>query len=303
MWLAVLAVVTTVPSIVGFGLGNGIDVEVASAKSDDKSSAHITAKRDKKIAAQVPAAIRKKGTLIIASDATYPPNEFIRNGKVVGMDADLAVALAQVMGLKVKVRNVVFDAIIPGLASKKYDVGLSSFTDTKEREKVVNFVTYFKAGTSFYVRSGSGVKVTSLNNLCGRTVAVQKGTIQADDATAQSKKCEDADRRAVKVLTFPTQTAANLAITSRRAGVGMADSPVAAFIVKQSNDRLKLSGKPYGTAPYGIALQKRSGMPKPMRNAVRKLISTGEYRKILKKWGVLQGALTSKQIKINGATS
>src|SRR5436305_1932427 len=101
------------------------------------TTAVTTPAKNAAIAAEVPAAIRSKGTLTVAADATYPPNEFIAsNGKtVVGMDPDLAQALGGVLGLKMKVVNVTFDAIIPGISAKKYDLGMSSFTDTKEREK------------------------------------------------------------------------------------------------------------------------------------------------------------------------
>ena len=104
------------------------------------------------IVATVPAPIKSKGTLIVASDATYAPNEFVAEDghTVVGMDPDLMKALGEVMGVKVNVVNATFDTIIPGLAAGKYDVGASSFTDTKERQKTVDFVTYFTAGVSFY---------------------------------------------------------------------------------------------------------------------------------------------------------
>ena len=107
------------------------------------------------LAAEVPAAIKSKGTLTVAADATYAPNEFIgKDGKTVeGMDADLRGRSAQALGLKAKVVNATFDSIIPGLAAGKYDLGMSSFTDTKEREKTVDFVTYFSAGTSFYEKA------------------------------------------------------------------------------------------------------------------------------------------------------
>ena len=78
------------------------------------------------------------------------------------------------LGLKVNVVNATFATIIPGLASGKYDLGISSFTDTKEREKTVDFVTYFVAGTSFYVKSDGGPNVRSLADLCGHTVAVER---------------------------------------------------------------------------------------------------------------------------------
>jgi polar amino acid transport system substrate-binding protein len=259
--------------------------------------ASTTATKDASVAAQVPAAIKSKGSLTIAADATYPPNEFIKPGTktVIGMDADLADALASVMGLKANVTNASFDGIIPGLASGKYDLGMSSFTDTKEREKTVDFVTYFNAGTSFYVKAQGGPTINTLADLCNHKVAVEKGTTQQADAQTQAKKCK------VTVLVFPDQNGANLALSSGRADVGMADSPVAAYIAKQSNGQFKVSGQPYGEAPYGIAIPKKSGLQKPVLAALKKLIAGGQYKAILEKWGIQAGAITNPVI--NGATS
>jgi len=241
-------------------------------------------------------------TLIVATDATYAPNEFVAaNGKtIVGMDPDLAQAIGRVLKRNVKVVNASFDAIIPGLQSGKYGLGMSSFTDTKEREKVVDFVTYFSAGTSFYVKKG-GPKINGLADLCGHSVGVERGTTQADDATAQGAKCKKAGKDGVSVKVYPDQNAANLAIASGRQEVGMADSPVAAYIVKQSNGKFQLTGKSYNTAPYGIAIPKNSGLAKPILAAMKKLVSNGAYINILKKWGVQRGAITKPVI--NGAIS
>jgi polar amino acid transport system substrate-binding protein len=254
------------------------------------------------VAAQVPAKIKSKGTLTVAEDASYAPNEFIGSDghTVVGMDADLANALAAVMGLKAKVVNATFATIIPGLSSGKYDLGMSSFSDTKAREKVVDFVTYFSAGTSFYVKSG-GPTINSLADLCGHKVAVERGTTQQMDATAQSSKCTKGGKSGVSVLVFTDQSEANLALSSGRADVGMADSPVSAYIVKQSNGKFKLSGKPYGTAPYGIAIPKGNGMAKPILAGLKVLMKNGTYKTILTKWGIQAGAITNP--KINGAIS
>src|ERR687887_411235 len=156
-----------------------IAVPVSACGSSEKPSSSpapaVGAPKSSKVAQEVPAAIKQKGALKVAADATYAPNEFIGpNGKTVeGMDADLAAALAGVMGLKANVVNGTFDAIIPGLANGKYDLGMSSFTDTKEREKTVDFVTYFSAGTSFYVKAQGGPTVGSLAQACGHTVAVE----------------------------------------------------------------------------------------------------------------------------------
>jgi polar amino acid transport system substrate-binding protein len=281
-------------------------VVAAGCGSDDNGGATTAAQppasaKAPNVVPGVPAAVKAKGTLTVAADASYAPNEFIgEDGKTVeGMDADLGKALAAAMGLKAKVVNATFDSIIPGLAAHKYDLGMSSFTDTKEREKTVDFVTYFSAGTSFFTKAQGAPPVEGLESLCGLTVAVEKGTTQQDDATAQSKKCKSAGKKEVNVLTFPDQNGANLALSSGRAQVGMADSPPAAYQVKKSNGQFKLVGKQYGTAPYGIAIPKDLGLTQAVLAAVKQVMADGQYKQILDKWGISAGAITTPQI--NGA--
>jgi polar amino acid transport system substrate-binding protein len=298
--LAVLALVVVLAA--GCGGSKKASSTTTTAATTTTATTISTPATDSTVAAQVPAKFKSK-TLVVAADATYAPNEFIgSNGKTVeGMDPDLAKALAAVMGVKVKVVNTSFDGIIPGLAAGKFDVGLSSFTDTKERQKTVDFVTYFQAGTSFYVKASGGPAINSLADLCGHSVGVERGTTQADDSTKQSGKCKSAGKSGVKVSVYPDQNAANLAISSGRQQVGMADSPVAAYIVKQSNGQFKLTGKSYNTAPYGIAIPKGSGLTKPFLSALKVLMSDGTYKAILTKWGIADGAITNP--KINGAIS
>jgi polar amino acid transport system substrate-binding protein len=253
----------------------------------------------------VPAAINSKGTLTVASDASYAPNEFIGpdGHTVVGMDVDLAKALAAVMGLKANVANATFDTIIPGLAAGKYDIGASSFTDTKAREKVVDFVDYFDAGTSFFTKASGGASVTGLADLCGKSVSVESGTTEEADAKGQSAKCKSAGKPAVNVLAYPTQSAANLALSSGRVQISMADSPVAAYQVKKSNGTFKLVGTQYGTAPYGLAIPKKSGLAPALLAALKVLMGNGTYTSILTKWGIQGGAIQPSAAKINGAIS
>jgi polar amino acid transport system substrate-binding protein len=253
---------------------------------------------DKSVVALVPSSVKSSGTLSVASDATYAPEEFIgSNGSdVIGADPDLANAIAQVMGLKSDVKNVTFDSIIPGLAANRYDLGMSSFTVTKEREKTVDFVTYQTAGTSFYVKAQGGPDIQSLNDLCGHKVAAEKGTTQVNDSTAQDKKCKAAGNPGVTVETFPDQNGVNLALSSGRADVGMADSPVVAYAVEQSSGQFKVSGKPYGEAAYGIAMPKNSGLTKPVQAALKAIIADGTYTKILKYWGLEAGAISNPEI-------
>src|SRR5262245_45752858 len=179
-------------------------------------AASLTPAVDPKVAALVPAAIKAKGSVIVAMDATYPPNEFIGpdGHTIIGFDADLGRALGAVMGLKWNLTNASFDTIIPGLQSGKYDVGLSSFGDTLARQQVVSFVTYFQAGESFYIKAGAPSPVTSLASLCGKSLSVESGTTEEADAAAQGKKCTAGGKPGVHIEVYGNQNEANLAVSS-----------------------------------------------------------------------------------------
>jgi polar amino acid transport system substrate-binding protein len=231
----------------------------------------------------------------MAMDATYPPDEFIQNGHIVGFDADLGQALGKVLGVKVSMVDATFDTIIPGIVDGKFDVGNSSFTDTKAREGQVTFIDYFKAGEGFYERANSTQSFNGLKSLCGHSVAVETGTTEQSDAETQAKSCH------VTVLSYADQNQANLAVSDGRADLGFADSQVAAYIVHLSKGTFKLTGTPFSTAPYGFIVAKDSGLAAPLLAAVKTLMADGQYRKILDKWGVQQGAVGTAQI--NGASS
>src|SRR5947209_17078891 len=253
-WLSAALPLACAAAIVGCGSSSSSSSSSAAPAASSSSSSAGTstassssaapAGADATVVALVPADVKSKGKVTVASDASYAPNEFFApdGHTVIGMDADLSKALAAVMGLKADVVNEPFDGIIPGLAAGKYDMGASSFTDTKEREKVVNFVDYFSAGTSFFTKASGGTSVSGLADLCGKTVAVEKGTTEETDATAQSGKCKKAGKPAVKVLTFADQNGANLALSSGRAQLVMADSPPASYRVKKSDGQFKTHG-------------------------------------------------------------
>jgi polar amino acid transport system substrate-binding protein len=295
-WFVALLALICAGGVIGCGSSS-------SSSSSSASSSSAAPASNSAVAALVPAAVKSKGTLTVASDASYAPNEFIGpdGHTVIGMDADLIKAVGGLMGVKVNIVNATFDSIIPGLASKKYDIGISSFTDNKEREKTVDFVTYLSAGESFYTKAQGGTTISSINDLCGRTVAVEKGTTELTDAQAQSDKCKKAGKPAVTILPFPDQNGANLAVSTGRAQLGFADSPVAEYQVKKSGGQFKLVGQSYANAPYGIAIPKGSGLDKPILAALQELMKNGQYKAILTHWGVEAGAISSP--KINGAIS
>jgi polar amino acid transport system substrate-binding protein len=304
---AVLALLLSAGAIAGCGSSSSTPAGTSGSSGSTGTSAAAppTTAANPAVAKLVPASVKSKGTLTVAADATYPPDESIASDghTVVGMDPDLVKALAAVMGLKANVSNVTFDSIIPGLAAGKYDMGASSFTDNKLREKTVNFVDYASVGESFYTKTQGGTAISSIADICGKTVAVEKGTTEQNDATAQSSKCKKAGKPAVTVLTFPDQNGANLAVSSGKAQLGFADTPPAIYVTKKSGGQFKLVGAQYATAPYGLAIPKGTTLDKAVLAAMKVLVNNGTYGKIFEKWGLKGSEIPVSQVKINGATS
>jgi polar amino acid transport system substrate-binding protein len=251
----------------------------------------------------VPASL-KSMTLQVATDATYPPDESMSGTTMVGFDVDLMKAIATTLDIKVNENNVTFDSILAGIKGGKYEIGNSSFTDTKAREKQVYFVDYFQAGEAVYAKADSKVKFSGLASLCGLSVAVETGTTEQSDAVNTAKTCPSSKKETV--LPYPTQTSADLAVSSGRAQLGFLDSQVAGYVVSQSKGAFKLVGSAIEVAPYGIATPKSSagkGLASAIKAAVKTLIANGTYGAILSKWGVTAGALPTSKIVVDGATS
>lgn len=273
-----------------------------TAASETAASATATADTaENPLAKLVPENIAADGKILIGTDASYPPNESVdpATQKIVGWEIELGEALAAKLGLKAEFQNANFDTIIPGLQSGKYELGISSFTDNAEREKVVDFVTYYSAGTSWAVLKGNP-KGVDPDDACGKKIGVQQGTVQVDDLKARSDKCVAEGKPAIEQVVRKGQTEVNADLVSGKIDGMLADSPIIGYAVKETGDKLEVVGEMYDTAPYGFAMGKNSGTFKDaVLGAIKELIADGTYRQILEKWGVQDGAITDPVI--NGA--
>ncbi len=282
--LASVLLASLLIAVIASGCGGGSDNSSSVEAGGSTTTSTASAGADQKVADEVPADIKSKGVLNIATDTTFPPFEFIGadSQAIEGIDPDMIKAIAEVMGLKADVKGVKFDAIIPGLAAGEYDIAISSFAVSAERMKVIDMVTYLAAGNSYVVNAKvDGTNLKGPNDLCGLRIAVLKGTTNAVEAHQLAKKCGGK----TKVLDFPEQSAANLAVTSGRADVTSSIAPAAAYFADRSNGQLKVAGVNYdGSRPFGIAVPKGSGLAAPIRDAVQVLIDNGTYEKILAKW-------------------
>ena len=249
----------------------------------------------------VPADIAKAGVIRAATDGTYPPNEFTGpDGKtLMGFDIDLGNAVAARLGLKIQFANAKFDSILTGIQGNRYDLAFSSFTDNKERQAKVDFVDYFTAGTSILVKKGNPEKISKLEDLCGKNIALESGTVQV--TIAKGAKCTGGKK--INIAQLPDDSAARLQVKTGRAVADMNDFPVAAYTAKTAgggND-FEVVGTQYETAPYGIAVSKDlTGLRDAIQAALKAMVADGSYDAILKKWDIDQGAL--KDITVNAGS-
>lgn len=270
----------------------------AWAPWDDGGGDALPAGAVPEIAALVPDAVRDTGRLVIGVNVPYAPMEFKNaDGQLVGFDVELMDAVSRVLGLVPDYRDTPFDTILPAVVDGRYDVGMSSVTDTKEREELVDFVTYLQAGTQWARRPGTALGPASA---CGLKVGVAEGTLQAtEELPAKSDQCSAAGMPPIEMIVFRSQDEVTSALIKGEVDAMSADSPVTGFAIKLSRGELVPAGDVFDSAPYGWPVAKGSGLIEPLQRALEHLMETGEYRAIATMWGVERGMIDKPAV--NGA--
>ena len=257
----------------------------------------IDVKKNDSIAAMLPEKMKSAGVLNVGMSNNYPPNEFKdHNGQPAGWAVDLTNALGQVMGLKVNFDIGTFDNIIPAVRAGKDDMGVSSFTDTLEREKQVDFVNYYSAGIQWATTKD---KTVDPDNACGLKVAVQALTYQdSNEVPAKSKACTDAGKPAITIFKYDAQDQATNALVVGQVDAMSADSPVTLFAISKTKDKLQTAGDAFEVAPYGMPVAQGSEFTPVLQKALQSLIDDGTYTKILSKWGVEAGSVETAALNV-----
>ncbi|CCH79745.1 Putative ABC-type amino acid transport/signal transduction systems, periplasmic component/domain [Nostocoides japonicum T1-X7] len=290
--LAVALVATSALALTACGSNS---LEGSSSDTSSAASSIATPTVDSALAAKLPAKIKSAGKIVVGTDSTYQPNEYLdTDGKtIIGMDVDLFNAVMAKFGVKVDWRTASFESIILGVNSGKYDAGVSSFTINKDRLTQATMVSYFKAGTQWVTQKGNPKKVDP-DNACGLSVAAQKGTVQQDDLTARSKKCTDGGKKAINVLIDADQAKVTAMVQSGKADAMAVDLPPAVAAVQLTNGALELLGEQYDSAPYGFVLPKKGSdeFAQAIVDALKALEADGTYKQILTKWKVDGGAIS-----------
>jgi polar amino acid transport system substrate-binding protein len=269
----------------------------ASAGTDGTATAGIAV--DQQIRALLPQAVRDRGAIQLATDPSYAPMEsYAADGRtIIGFDADLAAALGSVTGIRVELVAADFGSAIDETVQGTYDGVLSSLTDTAEREKQVDFINYFSAGTAVVVQRGNPRGISDLKDLCGQVVAVEKSTVQADLLRRSQPGC-GADKIIIK--TFRTNADALLQVRTGRAVAILNDYPPAAYLAADAKTRSYYqlaSTVQYEPGLLGLAVAKdNTQLRDALHAALDLLMRSGRYTDLLQRWGLTTGALSSPSL-------
>ncbi|HUY78484.1 MAG TPA: ABC transporter substrate-binding protein [Ktedonobacterales bacterium] len=247
------------------------------------------------------------GKLTIASDTTYAPAEYAdpnNPSQYIGYDMDIARELAKRLGLQPVIVKATFSAIIgdlagPPLGQQRYDMSISSFTINSDRQKQVDMIPYFTAGESLLIKTGSNHGLTTdFTSLCGKTIAVQNGTVEkqeiddangvADSSPIRGPVCA---KNQIKELHFDDQTVVVQQVINGNADASYQDSPVTGYYANLNKGQVVVGPVQVAPAPEGIVVRKDNpAFETAIKNALAAMRSDGTYLKILTKWGQQDGA-------------
>jgi polar amino acid transport system substrate-binding protein len=177
-------------------------------------------------------------------------------------------------------------------------------TDTKERQDVLDFVDHSRTGLTIVVRAGNPEGVTTLLDLCGKTVAVQKGTTDELFLKATADKCSAAGKPTIDRQSYPKQSNAFLAVKSGKADANLVDGAVGGYAVRTVDgggalEQLVDPKAPHGyrSNPIGIGMLKgQDDLRDAIEAALRAVMDSGVYDKLAKRWGMESTALDAPTV-------
>ena len=272
----------------------------AGCSSSNNASDPVSGvKADPAAAALLPASYKDAG-IEFASDIPWQPFEYVENGKTTGLDYDIAQLIAAKLGTTFAFKKQSFDTIIASLQAGKHDAIASDMNDTKERQATLDFIDYYKSGSSLIVLAGNPDNITDLKSLCGKTVIAEKATSQVGYLQTLAKTCP------VTVLELPDAPSAENALRAGKGVAFMVDSPVAGYTAKTAGagKYFEVAVDPANPAGYeptvvgiGVLKEQFPELRDAIKAALDSALKDGSYKAVLDKYGLGAGALT--KITIN----
>ena len=237
---------------------------------------------------------RESQPFTLAVSLGSPPDDFRdEKGQIVGWEIDLARAAVQLLGMKLEIRPTTFDSLIPGLQAKRFDAATGQMGVSVARGKIVDQIGWLTGNELFAAKSTNPIKVNGLDDLCGVTVATTRGSREMVFVEEHQPKCAAAGKKPIDALAFNDGNGAADAMMSGRAELFWLGSTAVSYFVAQTKGRTHVVGHYTDTSYIGVALPKGSDLAKPFQAALEALHATGGYDKIVKKWGLEDGAVKS----------
>ncbi|MDF0529234.1 ABC transporter substrate-binding protein [Tsukamurella sp. 8F] len=316
-----LLAVLTVAALTATACGaSGTEATTASVTDSSGKSLNLTSKQDRiipakvdSIAAEVPAAIRQRGDIVIAqgSGAGNPPFGFPASDNdsvFIGDEVDISNLIAGVLGLKLETTNTSWEGLFLGIDSGRYDLGVSNITVTEARKDKYDFATYRKDNLAVEVAKDSTLTFTGPQSFDGKTIAVGSGTnqekiLQQYDADVKAK-----GGKGINIKYYQDTTGVYSALASGQIDAYFSPYPVSAFHVAQTvgtPQATKIVGNVSGagTTLQGLiaaTTKKGSGLVKAVQDAINHVIANGDYAKVLAKWNLSGEAVTKSEINPPG---
>ncbi|KTT17816.1 transporter substrate-binding domain-containing protein [Pseudacidovorax intermedius] len=214
--------------------------------------------------------------LRVATDATFPPMEFIENGKRTGFDTEMVEAIGKQLGRPIEWIDIDFKGLIPALVSRRADMAVSAIYITDERRKVVDFTVPYYAGGLVVMTKADNTTVKSPADLAGRKVSVQVGT---KSVSFLKEKYPQAQLMEVE----KNQEMFNL-VEVGRSDAAVTGKP-AAYQYVRTRPGLKVLPEQLTTEEYGMAIRKDTPeLTKAVNDALAKMKADGSYAAIVQKW-------------------
>jgi len=248
---------------------------------------------------QLPEKILAAGKIVAAHGGSFPPYTILHgDDRLDGAVGDFSHALSQMLGVKIEhVRVNGLAAELMGIGSGRYDMSLGPIGDYPSRQENADFVDYVQEFVVFAVHSGNPQNINSLDDTCGKRIAVQAAGSAEKVIKDQLEVCVQQGKPEVVVMSYADQPTALLAVRSNRADAFFSSQAPLTYFVNQSDGQLELAAtgqaNGFGDLFQGMVVGKDSPLGPVLQRAFNELIANGTYAKIMQKWG-LEGNMVAK---------
>lgn len=249
--------------------------------------------------AALPAKVRDEGVLRIATALQWAPFAYrSEKDEAVGIDISLMKVIAAKLGLKPTFDDLKFPAIIPGITSGRYHVGVDQLSMSQERLAVVDMIPYFETASALLVATGKPVPDPA--NLCGLTFVVTQGSLQVGQLNQLSAACVARNAKPITQQLYPSSAETLLALANGRGDAFLTAAPQGVYISRVNAKVQLVKGEVTNVdrPPAGIALEKgNAGMRKAIALALVSAIEDGSYKKILDEFDVASSAVAIETVR------